>query len=606
MSSLVARSGTEPFLLAFEESLRKLNLINAAITKNTENKNKFTGDVLNKLKELHEKIKLIVIKITEIKQKIEALQAQVDQNTSGVQTKEAELTNLKQQLAQLTSEKNDLTSQLDQERADASANATRLQTLVDTNEAQLRDCMAKNVELETTKRALEEQINGIRADIQNNGDAQTQAHAAELQRLSDEHAAAIKLLNDQIADNQRQIAENQTTIAANEAKIQELTDQHGTKDTQTQDLVNSNKALETSNNELDAKNKDLETRLNGALTDYNNLQARITQLETELEDRTLEGRTFLEKCEQEKEGIKKLIDENKLKIRELEAIIIDKDSQIAALQQNIADANTLQQAKEAEIVNLNNTIIQITNEKDKMLNERDDLRRRIEEATIVIDNASNNLAELTNQQFYEDSMDAVNTQIGEIERTLELINSEIQVSLNSRGASITPVIPPSGPLSGPVPPQAVNLDNLQIFGKNISLTDLLSALNAKSNASSDKRMNKYKGAASDINFYINNTARNNNDSQAVIQQKIEEILRKRNVVDTSNGNIRGGYNKTKKFIKKYGKSTRKQKGGFLYGKYKNTGKTSTTSSVSSSSSYNNTFKKNKKPKSKGLSRRKRI
>jgi archaellum component FlaC len=101
MSALVS-NGQPPFLLAFDESLRKLNDINAAITKNTENKRKFTGDVLDKLQELHEKVKRIVIKITEIKQKIVALQGQINQNNSGVQAKDAEIVNLKQQIAHMS------------------------------------------------------------------------------------------------------------------------------------------------------------------------------------------------------------------------------------------------------------------------------------------------------------------------------------------------------------------------------------------------------------------------------------------------------------------------------------------------------------------------
>jgi len=75
----------------------------------------------------------------------------------------------------------------------------------------------------------------------------------------------------------------------------------------------------------------------------------------------------------------------------------------------------------------------------------------------------------------------------------------------------------------------------------------------------------------------------------------------------------GGYKKTNRKRKHHGKFTRKQKGGFIYGKLKNTSNkskntsktTSTTASLTSSSSYN-TSKKNKKPKSRDLSRRKRI
>jgi chromosome segregation ATPase len=147
--SLVVSNGQQPFLIAFDESLRKLNAINDAITKNTENKRNFTGYVLTKLEELHEKIKAIVIKITEIKQKIIELQDQVGQNNNGIQEKERELADLKQQLDQLTNERNNLTTELDQVKTDANANTTRLQQQIDATETQLRDVTTKNNELET-------------------------------------------------------------------------------------------------------------------------------------------------------------------------------------------------------------------------------------------------------------------------------------------------------------------------------------------------------------------------------------------------------------------------------------------------------------------------
>lgn len=600
--ALVVSNRQQPFLLAFDESLRKLNDINAAITKNTENKRKFTGDVLRKLQELHEKIKGIVIKITEIKDKIIQIQGQVSQNNNGIQEKERELADLKQQLAQLTSERNNLTTELDQVKNDANANTTRLQLEINSKEEELRNVMNKNSELETTIAALEQQINGIRADMQNSGDQQSRAHDDALQQLRTQYETQIQQLNDQIVDNQRQITENQNTITTNEARIRELTDQHGVKDTQTQDLVNNNSALETRNNELDNRNKDLEARLNAALTDYNNLQLKIQQLETQLEERNNEAGEFIKRCEQEKKDMETQIQENNRRISELEAVILERDNQIAVLQRTIDDATNSQQAKDVEIANLNNTIIQITNVKNTLEQERDDLKKRIEAATVVINNASNNLSELTNQQFYDKSMDDVNNQISEIEKTLGLINNEIQITLNQRGGPSPPLPPRS---------QSVDLNNLQLFGKNTSLSDLFTQLDNKANTSAN-RINKYSGAKSDINGYLN-IAKTKNHSQDEIQNTIERLLNRRSVIEPSTGNIKGGYNKTKKLFKKYGKFTRKQKGGFLYGKYKtNSNKsknakntTSTTSSLSSSSSYN-TSKKNRKPKNKDLSKRNRL
>ena len=142
----------------------------------------------------------------------------------------------------------------------------------------------------------------------------------------------------------------------------------------------------------------------------------------------------------------------------------------------------------------------------------------------------------------------------------------------------------------------------------------ITALKSKSSQQIDKINNKYLKTATDIEDFISRLNRSTatiND----VKREIDKLLNKNNIIFASNGTLLGGYkNKTKRKSKKYGKFTRKQKGGFVYGKFKNTSNkskntsktNSTTSSLSSTSSYNNTFKKNKKPKSKDFSKRKRI
>jgi len=558
MASLaVVPNEQQPFLIAFDESLRKLNDINAAISKNTENKKKFTGDVLDKLQELHEKVKRIVIRITEIKQKIVALQGQINQNNSGVQAKESEIVNLKQQLDQLTTEKNTLTTQL----SDANANITRFQQQIDKNEADLRDLTAKNAELETSRSELDAQLNALRADVQSKGDSQTQAHADQLKQLTEQHGAEIQRLNDQIAENQKQ-------IAANEQKIQELSQQHGSKETQMQDLVNRNTELENTN-------KDLEGKLNVAVTDYNNLQSKLQQLEADLQDRTLEGREFLDRCEKEKAVIEKQIEENNRKIGDLESVIKERDNQIASLQQNTSDISNSQQAKDAEIANLNNTIVQITNIKNDLEKERDNLRAKIEAATVVITNIVSNLAELTNQKFYDDSMGAVTNKITEIERELENITIEIQDGNQSNA------------------PQQINR-TITYQRQKIAINDLLRGLKTKGDQvtkNTGNSSNKYSKAYEMIN---SNLASNPNISDDQLNSLVGSALNSIDIeADAFGISVKGGYKfnskKTKKHNKKQPRYTRKQKGGFVWGKQKTSSikKTKTTTPLTNSSSKKN-------------------
>ena len=602
MSLVVANPGRDmSFLAAFDESLRKLNNINDVIRVNTENKRNFTGFVLTKLRELHDKIKLIVVKIKDIKQKIALLQGQVNQNNSGVQAKDAELTNLKQQLDVLTAERNDLKTQLDQLGNDAAAKENGLQTQINDLETQLRVSTARIAELETEKATLETQLNALRVEIQNNGDAQTQAHQAQLQQLADQHRAEIQQLNDQIAANQN-------TIAANEQRIKELTDQHGAKDTDMQALINENGALKNENEALRKELTDLKARLDRVQNDWEELTKNYDEANQKLAD----GAAAYKELEDE-------IEKNKQKITELEAVIIAKDQEILRCQGDYGNAANVLKDKDTEIANLKIKIVEITRERDELQKFNADLEGRIRAATDAITLIAANLEELTNQRFYDESMSDVTKQITDIERTLGEINIEIDDSLNQIGVPPSGGPPsggpqPRGPLPPPPPSQPapkLNLRDVRIYGYD--LPNFITALKTKSSQQSDKINNKYLKCARDIEDFLSRLDKNKatiND----VKKEIDRLLYQNIINFASNGTLLGGYkNKTKRKSKKQGKFTRKQKGGFVYGKFKNTSNkskntsktNSTTSSLSSTSSYN-TFKKNKKPKSKDFSKRKRI
>jgi DNA repair exonuclease SbcCD ATPase subunit len=590
--ALVIPGRNREFITAFDESLKRLNEINAAIGKNTDNKRKFTGFVLTKLQELHEKIKAIVGKIKDIKQKIVVLQGQVNQNNSGVQAKDAELINLKQQLDQLTTERTNLTTQLDQLKNDAKANETRLQDTINGKEAELRDLANRNVELETAKKAVETELNALRADMATRGDAQTQAHAEQIRQLTEQHKGEIDRLQGQIAANENQ-------IAANEARIKELTDQHGTKDTQTQDLVNRN-------TELENRNRDLEAQLNTAQTELQTLQQKYNTLE-------VDSKTRIEQALQDYKALQAQIEENNKKITELETVIIAKDQEILRLNNSGNNVETLIKDKDGEIANLKIQIVQITKERDDLQAFNADLEKKIRDATAAITAIADNLTELTNQQFYDDSMENVTNQITEIEKTLGIINGEIESSLNQPVAGPVPGGPqPGGP---PQVPPKLNLRQVSIHGYN--LPNLKDALKIRSSKESDIRGNKYNQSSLAIENFLasldKTTATNNS-----VKTAIENILTKKGIQFGSNGAIMGGYNKTNRKHKRHGKFTRKQKGGFLYGKFKtdsnksnksnkskNTPKTN-TSSINSRSSTNTTSKKDKKHKSRDFTKRKRI
>jgi len=594
--SLVIPGRNRDFINAFDESLRRLNEINAAIAKNTENKRKFTGDVLSKLQALHERIKEIVGKIATIKQKIVELQGLVNQNNSGVQAKEGELNTLKQQLAVLTTERNELTTQLDQVRKDGVARETALQQQINDSEAQLRALTNTNAELTNTKNTIEAELNALRTDVANKGDAKSQAHAQELQNLTEQHRAAIEQLNAQIADNQRQIAEN-------ERQIQELTNQHGAKDAQSQDLVNRN-------TELENRNRDLETRVNALQEQLNTSQTELQTLQQNYANLDADSKTRIDQALQDYRRLEQQIEENNKQITTLQTAIEAKDQEIIRLNSDSNNVANLVRDKDGQIANLNVQIVEITRQRDELQTFSDELERKIKEATVVITDIANNLAELTNQNFYDDSNKQVDGVIAEIERTLGIINNEIESSLNQ--GSLPPAGGVVGGPQGPIPPIAkqakLNLKNVRIHGYD--LPNFITALKTKSSQQSDKINNKYLKSATEIEDYISRVDR----SKATIndvKKDIDVLLNKNNIRFASNGTLMGGHkNKTNRKYKHHGKFTRKQKGGFVYGKLKNTSNKSkttstTTSSLNSSSSYN-TSKKNRKSKPKDFSKRKRL
>jgi len=603
MAALQIQSGrNRDFINAFDESLRRLNDINSAITQNTENKRQFTGFVLTKLQELHEKIKAIVKKIKEIKQKIIVLQGQVDENNNNVQGKDSELTRLKEQLDQLTNERNTLNTQLEQVRNDSNANATQMQQQIDAKEAQIRDLTTANAELTNSKNTIEAELNALRADVANRGDAQSQQHAQQLQELTQQHREAIEQLNNQIADNQRQIAEN-------ERRIQDLTTQDGEKTRQMQDLTTANAELENRNRDLEAQANAVQQQLNTTQTELQTLQQNFTNLEAD-------SRARIEQALQDYRRLEEQIVENNRQITALQATIETKDQEILRLQNDANNVMNVIRDKDSEISNLNNQIAEITIQRDKLQSFSDELERKITEATNAITNASNNLAELTNKGFYDDSNNRVQSIITEIEEMLKIINGDIDSSLNQSGQLPAGGLQiPSGASPRPSTPGnqgPLNIKQISIRGYN--LENLKNALRTRGSREQDKLGNKYNQAIIEIGDYIINLDRKNETNNSV-KTRIEAILRDKGINFNSNGSLMGGYNKTNKKNTKHKKRvnlTCKQRGGFLYGKYKNTSSKSknttktTTSLINSTSSYNNTRKKHKKLKVKDLSKRKRF
>jgi len=286
----------------------------------------------------------------------------------------------------------------------------------------------------------------------------------------------------------------------------------------------------------------------------------------------------------------------------LQKQIADKDKQISDHQSSAANAQQQQQQNASAIAEVNNKLAQLEQDRNSLQKQNDDLVQRIIAATNAINSATTQLEELTNENFYNKSNQDVSKIIDEIEASLQEISNSIQ------GTSNPQAISQGGPPQIP-PREQQNLNLNQVSIRGYTLQTLKAALKTRSSKESDVRGNKYNQAVLEIENFLASLDRAKATNNSV-KLAIENILNNKGIRFGSNGAVMGGYNKTNKKHKKQVKSTRKQRGGFLYGKYKNTSskckntQKNTTSLVNSTSSYNTTSKKYKKLKYKDLIRRK--
>jgi len=527
----MATNKNTPFLNDFQNSLDRLSQLNAAITKNTENKTRFTGFVLDELEKLHAKIKAIVIKIKEIKGRLDLLEGQVTQNTNGIQSKDAEITSLKETLDRLTAERDQLTTQLNESNKNASENSTALQSKIDENEATMRV-------LDGEKSELIIQRDALKKELSEKGDAQ-KAHADALQQVTDENTQKMA---EMATANEAQMKGLQDQIAVKEAKIQEITLQ------------------------IQQLQKDME-----------GLNQQIAE-----KDARLQG--------------------NAKEIEDLKNQIAEKDKQINETASNNESIQQEQNKNASAIAECSAKIQQLEGDRNALQAENDDLIERIKRATIVINEATQQLEELTNQGFYEQSNKDVLQKISEIETTLKLISETIEGNVSSSSSNNVSIVNSLLPMAGP------RNRNINVKGINMNLNDLMTNLMKKNKdvvKNTGDTNNKYQKAYKYINdTLISSPAISDKDLGLVVENGMKGID------FTSDGSVRGGFTKASRKHKKRGKKftvTRKQKGGFTWGKYKktttNAPATKSTSSLTNSSGHSR--KKYKMNRARGLTKRRK-
>ena len=387
----------------------------------------------------------------------------------------------------------------------------------------------------------------------------------------------------------------------------------------------------------------LQRQAQESVTQQQQLQQQIdanNQRIQELEQQAQQSAAQIQQLQEQLNQRQVALDANNQQIQQLQQEIVVKDQTIQQLNdQNNANGN-LQQSLNRITQELERSQL----ERNGLVQENDDLIDRIVQATLVIQNATQRLRELTDEQFYIQNKGGVQTDVDEIIQQIEGLIQSISNALNPAGnRGGPPSNPPAGGVNVPRPigilesmssgnPANVNLLRQNTNGsKKITLpefpemtfVDFMSGLHRKA-----EQANRPGSPSRYQNAYESLQNNNNLKNPRLTSQQITQIIAvtlDSNNIKIKNNKLFGGKKTQKKYKmrKSYNKNKRnqrhtkklKQRGGFLYGDKKNTStvsltnsnKTASTNTISSSSkSQKSNSNKNKKNKNKNTLRKKTI
>jgi predicted nucleic acid-binding Zn-ribbon protein len=400
-------------------------------------------------------------------------------------------------------------------------------------------------------KAINEKIKGLLDKVK-----QLKAQVVGLQGQVDNNTSGISNNETQINQLQQQVAALTAEKMANENKLQELTTKS------VDDAAAAQQKIDTCEQQV------------AGLTQQNaTIQAEVEALKKAAEGHGDQASQIDEIAKQNAAQLKQLQDDNNTKMTDLQNQINQKDAEIARLTQESTSTASQIQAQlaqqQTDITAYQQQITVLQKQSDDLKQENDNLIQRIIAATTAINDATQNLQQLSDPTSYNQA---------ELAQAFDEIEKSIQDISNVLQGSAPGPRPGPGPRGGP----RRGLDNPDIHLQNIAgdktpftlklqqLIDILKTKPQKNNNTNDP--SKYAIAL-----------------KAVREAKNEqEVIAGLTGVDIKNNTIMGG--------KKYKtKKNRKQKGGFKYSnKAKRTAfsfSRSTLSNRKSSRSHRNTTTK---------------
>lgn len=240
---------TGNFLQDFELSMNKLEEAKKNIQQSIDDRQQFTETLKLSLTEINKKLGELVGDISKLKQTVDNLQSNVNNNNNSIADKQKQIDVLTQQLTMSKQECDTSINQVNQEKQ-------QLQSSIDSCEANLR--------------AITAEKDALKTELQNKGDLAGQ-HANTIEKMAKD---AELLAQQKAAEFQQREKDLNDRIAAFEAQIQELEKQISEKDIEINKIKNEHETVQgNANNNLTS----LQTQIDKLKEENGHLTERLIQ-----------------------------------------------------------------------------------------------------------------------------------------------------------------------------------------------------------------------------------------------------------------------------------------------------------------------------------------
>lgn len=269
----------------FEQSLQRLSQINTAIDANLKGKQEFSARIIQRLSSINDKVKQLGDSIRVLKEQLTKLQAEAATNNNHIEDNGTEVNGLKQQITQLTEQRDKALAELVQLKKQYQVDVQDFQKRIDDCEGKLRQLTDQNAEITKQRDALD-------AEFKMKGDLGT-SHADELKKLTEQHTEELKQKDEQLKlqqeDNNVKIKQLQDEIAAKEAELNKTISDVGNNATQlqaqieqltreTQEKDNQTAQLQGEITALQNENQDIGNRIIAAIQAISDATNRLRDL----------------------------------------------------------------------------------------------------------------------------------------------------------------------------------------------------------------------------------------------------------------------------------------------------------------------------------------